>query len=60
MKNKGLFLLLVLGGIIVYFGLLVAPGKITLGNIILFVIYVAAASFLIMRRSKENKENENE
>ncbi len=55
MKNTLVFFLLLIGGIITYYGLLVAPGRVTAKNIVLFVIYLSAATFLLMR----NKQNDN-
>ncbi len=56
MKNKWLFFVLLLIGIIVYYGLLVVPPKVKFGNLILFVIYVSAATFLIYRKTGDTDE----
>ncbi|NPA43081.1 MAG: hypothetical protein GXO27_03515 [Chlorobi bacterium] len=58
MKNKGLFFILLLGGIVVYYGLLVVPRRLTLKNLVLFVIYVSAASFLLYCKAREEQKSD--
>jgi hypothetical protein len=58
MKKFLLFSGLLVGGIITYFGLLVAPGRVTAGNLILFVIYLSAATFLLIRKKRDRNNDE--
>ncbi len=55
MRNKWLYFVLLLGGVVVYYGLLALPPRIKAGNLILFVLYVSASIMLIYRKTGERK-----
>ncbi len=55
MKNKLLILILFVVGVIVYYGLLVVPPRVTLGNLLTFVIYMSAAIYLIYKYGRKDK-----
>ncbi len=58
-KNKPLLtLVLFVMGVIVYYGLLVVPPRLSGGNIMLFVLYMAASIYLLMRKDKKDKPEE--
>ncbi len=56
MNKKLLILVLFVMGVIVYYGLLVVPPRINGKNIVLFVLYMSAAIYLILKKERKDKD----
>ncbi len=57
MNKTWLTLILFVIGVIVYYGLLVVPPRISGKNIVLFMLYISASIYLLFRKEKEEREH---
>jgi len=56
MNNKLKIFVLFVIGVIVYYGLLVVPPRLSGKNIVLFLLYLGAAIYLLLRKDDKNKD----